>query len=423
MTAPLPEETQTRLLMIAVAAVVGAQVVLVFAKPINWDEFLHFSQVADLAEGRLHWRLQTLHARVFAYALAAPGDAIDQIRAARLGALAFSVATTAMVILLASRFADRRIAWLCGLAYIAGGYVFVHAFALRPDPAATAALMAALCLMAFGRLSAPRLVAAGVLIGLAGALTIKSVFFLPCFAGIAWMRAAETPDDRWPRLALIAIVPVVAMAAFAALIAWHGADATGGEGKTDGLARRIGAFVLEAPLQNVRYGLIQLVLTPLATVGVIASLAFLRRLDGSERVAVIGLLAPLATLLFFRNTFPYYFVFLYAPLCVAIAPGLAQLRGRIARAATIPAAVFGAVVLASAQTPSILSEQRALLNEVNRLFPETAGYVAHVPFAPRHGRVLPHFLSGPGLERYAARGAAVIAERVEAGDAAFALAD
>ncbi|MEL7465932.1 MAG: hypothetical protein AAFN79_17810 [Pseudomonadota bacterium] len=417
------EARSPRALMAAVAAVIAAQVVLVFKAPINWDEYLHFSQIVDLAEGRLQWGLQTLHARLLAWVLWVPGDAIAQIQAARLAALACSAATTGFVVLLAARFVDRWSAWLAGLAYIAGGYVFAHAFAVRPDPFATAALMGALCLLAIGRLSALRMAAAGILIGLAGAMTIKSVFFAPCFAGVALMRAMEAPDGPWRRLAIVAIAPLVAGLVFAATVTAHGADASGGENGAAGLSRRAAAFLADAPLLHARYAAIQFLLTPLVTFGVVATAMVWRRLSPAERFTVVGLLAPLATLLFYRNTFPYYFAFLYAPVCVAIAPSLALIGGRLWRAAAPLAAIAGAVVLLLAQKPIVLDGQRMLLGEINRLFGEEVAYLSHVPFAPRHERILPHFLSGPGLARYLEPSDPAIARRIEAGEVGFVLAD
>ena len=44
----------------AIAVVLVAQVYLVFAKSINWDEFLHLSQLHDLRGGRLVHAFQML---------------------------------------------------------------------------------------------------------------------------------------------------------------------------------------------------------------------------------------------------------------------------------------------------------------------------------------------------------------------------
>src|SRR3546814_15914199 len=73
------------------------------------------------------------------------------------------------------RFADRETALLCGLIYATGGYVFLHAFALRADMIAAALLMTALWLILCRPLRGREIALILLLVGLAFVSTIKAV--------------------------------------------------------------------------------------------------------------------------------------------------------------------------------------------------------------------------------------------------------
>ena len=219
-TAPLvvnptePKTANVALIAAGIALVVLGQIYLVFAKSINWDEFLHLSQIHDLRDGRLVWAFQVLHTRIFYWLPLVTSDVIQQVQIARLAMLGFELVTIAAIYGLARLFVSIEAALLTSLAYISGGYVFLHGFSLRPDPIFTALMMSALWLAATQRLRFPTALVISALIGISGAATIKSVLYLPCFAGIIWWRLADT-ENRRQALRTVAIIAVLAPLVFA----------------------------------------------------------------------------------------------------------------------------------------------------------------------------------------------------------------
>ena len=60
------------------AIVVAAHLYLAVARAINWDEFFHYSQLHVLAQGGWLQPLQTIHTRLFAWALDLPGGPVER---------------------------------------------------------------------------------------------------------------------------------------------------------------------------------------------------------------------------------------------------------------------------------------------------------------------------------------------------------
>lgn len=413
--------------MLAIYAFFGllivAQIVLVFEKSINWDEFYHYSMVHDLPKGRLTWDFQTLHIRLFLWVPFTTDDLISQIQIARLGMLCFEIVAIAMVVRLATEFVERKAALVTGIVYLAGGYTFTQGFSFRADPIATAILMAALYQFATNSFSICRLIFLGVLIGIAGLITIKSIFYAPCFIAFGILRLMGSGED-WRTTALrIAIIPVVSVATFVAVLQMHrlGLDVRQAAGSS--LESKISAFLGNGPGPRTVYIFAQMALAPVITAGVFVSLLTWKRLVRRDAIAFAGLLLPLLTLLFYRNTFPYYFVFLLAPVCVGISPSIELMLRRYGTWTALPVLAISPVSLLMVQQYDVIDRQRALINEVHRLFPQPTGYLAYAGFIADYPRILPHLISGVGLKGYYDRKIPVIAREIERGNVAFVLAD
>lgn len=406
-------------LMIAIGVSVLVQLWLVFVKGINWDEFLHFGHIYDLSEGRLTSALQTILTRLAAWTTMVTGGVIHQIQAARLFMLASEIGIILLVVALARQFAGRQAALLSGLVYVTGGFIFTQAFSYRPDPVSAALLMGSLYLFAQKGLSWKRALAIGFLIGLAGALTIKSVFYAPCFAGYAWLRLRE-PSQRTARELLpLALIPLSALIFFAVLIALHSTGIVRPENQAAGIAMRTDEFIGSGLFQKARYVVMQAWLAPLITLGLVILPFVARRRKKGEKILLVALTAPLLCLIFYRNTFPYFFTFLLPPICVAIVVVLEKL---IARYRLLPVALlslFGPAYLLANESYEVLGRQRATIAEVERLFPEPTGYLAYSSYVPHYPRQFGSLISGVALKLYWAGGEHPIADNIRAGHIAF----
>ncbi len=362
---------------LALLAVLALQVTLVLNRAINWDEFYHYSQIQKLAAGTLSEPLQTLYTRAFLWVTALPGSGIDHIITIRWFMLACEVATCAAIIGIGSRFASRPAAWLAALAYAGGGFVFQHATSFRFDGPAAALLMTAAWILLCRRLRPLTIIAIGLLAGTAAMLTIKTVLYAPVFAAIAWLRWNEGGRSARSTAQLVA-VGLASLGAFAAIYGLHAASLAGnagGQAKTMlGWAR---GEMFHFGLQPYwRHHLKGAAMAPLLTLLLLAMPWLIGRSTRtrSEKIMLAGLLSPLATLLFYHNTAPYFFVFMLAPVCAALAVGFDWALRRYSQA--VLAGVLGVFSLAvwAMEPPSPLAKQRQVLAAADTLFPDHPAY-------------------------------------------------
>ena len=394
--------TGRRFLYGALLIVLALQVELVFSKSVNWDEFFHFSQIHQHLLGRPAPWLQSPFVALFSWVPSLPGDNIAHIQLIRLLILPFEIVTIAAIIGTARRFASLETALLCGLLYATGGYVFLHAFALRADMIAAALLSLAMWISLYRPLRAREMTATLLLVALAFLSTIKAVLYAPVFLGIALFRI-KNPKARLALAVMAAAAPLVA-----ALLLW-GAPMLPAGG-VSGVLRDIGELGKDAGERMFSDGLFpqmwalqnQIMLAPLLAITVLlASIhACLPGRSGVERILLLSLLAPLATIAIYRNAYPYHFAFILPPAMVAVAAAIDPVLRRVGVVSPGMILLGGALLLSFVEDRSVLPRQRAVLAGIHVIFPEPVVYIDNSGMAGDFPRAINHFSSGWGIANY-----------------------
>jgi hypothetical protein len=371
--------------LLGIALTLALQTDLLFTRAINWDEFFYYYQVYGFATGgALSQPLQTLHVRLFGWILGVGNSAVDQIIAARCVMLLCEAVTAAAITGIAAKFTDRATGLLCALSYLSAGFVFQHGFAFRVDPMAAACLMSALWILCTARLDIARVALFGLLVAAGGLITIKVTLYAPVFAGLAWYRWNE--DERSIASAMrLAAAAVLACLFFSALYVLHSqgvssvaqASITG----TGGASRKILAdsaqemfslgpqpywqFIPSAVAKAVALTVF-IVLVPIALID--------SGRKAAEKIALVGMLMPLSTLVFYHNTAPYYYAFMLPPVATACCISVTALRSRFdMRLLSIVFAINSLMVWAT-DGPSRIDNQRRIIDAAHEIFPEPVGY-------------------------------------------------
>lgn len=386
----------------ALLIVLALQIELVFSKSINWDEFFHFSQIHQHLLGRPAPWLQSPFVPLFSWVPGLPGDNISHIQLIRLMILPFEVIAIAAIVGMARRFASFETALLCGLLYATGGYVFLHAFALRADMIAAALLAVAMWIGICRPLRAAEIAALLLLLALAFVSTIKAILYAPAFFGIALYRL----ENRKSRIALAVIVGAAALVG--ALLLWSAphlpvAGPTGwlrdiGELGNDAAGRMFGdGFFVQAWALHK-----QILFAPVLTAAILLAVAHACKPERSpmERTLLLMLLAPLATIAIYRNAFPYHFVFILPPAMVAIAPAIAPVVRRFGAAPLAAILLASALLLSFVEDRRVLPRQTAIISGIHTIFPEPVTYIDNSGMAGDFPRAINHFAGGWGLEKY-----------------------
>lgn len=362
---------------IVFALTLALQTELVFNRPVNWDEFFHLTEGHAFAQGRLSEVLQVLYARAFGWLAWLPLDAVDQIRLARVFMQACNLFTVVAICAMAARFVPPAPALLAGLAYYTGGYILQHGFSYRADPIAAALLMGALWILLASRLRAPALAGAAILCGLAVLSTIKVIFYAPAFAGICWLRLAQADDRRavGVRLAAFVLGSLACSALFVGLTMLTLPEGFAAAGKT---LHTSGTMMFnEGLFPRWPYVFMALAFAPVLGLAVLAAPAALVQADAGRAVKLVmaSMMLPLLSLAFYRNSFPYYYVFIMPPAVVGAAWSFQQLAHQFPLRLITLALAANALLISLATPREIMPVQRQVIAAVHEIFPQPVAYI------------------------------------------------
>ncbi|WP_375205758.1 hypothetical protein [Hyphococcus sp.] len=408
------------LIIFASAAIILAgQAYAALHKGINWDEFFHYDLIRRMAAGTLTSTLQTFFTHFFQWLPLLPGDVTDHIRTARIVMLACTAGAALALFGVARCFASDKAAAVAALAYLSGGFVVSHSAALRYDPMAALLLMGALWLLASRPLRAPSIIAFGALVGLAAMITIKVVIYAPVFAGVAWMRWRESKNKGLFMRRLVASA-LAGLAVFACLYAWHSTFVAvapvSADVQTVESAGRVMFSEGFIPQRNAL--VIQIIRAPHVLLLVFFTFWLLPKasLSSARKVALLGMLAPLVSVLIYRNSYPYFYVFLLPPLLAATTPIMDVALKRSGMAILAGLMVVVSVMISFSEASSgyrILQGQKRTIAAAHALFPEPVSYFDFAGMLGDYDRALNFMRSGWGLKNYRRRGIARFAKEME----------
>lgn len=386
----LPAKVEAAIAGFVALAIAALQFPLVWSRAINWDEFFHYSQITRFRNGTLTAPLQTFYVRAFNWIWDLPGNSVDHIVAARFVMFGFELLTALAIAGIAARFFDRTTAVLCAAAYLGAGFVFQHGTSFRADPVIAGLLMSSLWLILATGLRPWAIALAGALLGTAALYSIKVILYAPAFAGIAWLAWNEAGRSRAFALRLV-VMGVVALAVLGALYWWHSSTLHGQVGQAAGRTMSSSAenmFFLGLP-PYWRFMVKQVAIAPVFAFMLVIAIGLLVRTQrpAAERLALAGLIAPLAVLGFYHNTSAYFYVFLLAPVSVGVGLGIAFLKDRVGIIAPAAALLINTGMLWVREDSAPIREQRMLVDTANRIFPQGVAYFDFCGFLGRFEKV------------------------------------
>ena len=415
----------------AIGLLIILQLCLVFIRQINWDEFYFLSRIYEYQSGTLTAPLQTFYVHLFGWVPRLADNEIDQIVYARLVMLAFHIGTLSLIYYAARHFVSRNAALLGVLSYTACVYVFLHAAAFRADPVATFLLMSSITILLVSRLTWFHVLAAGAAVAIAGLMTIKSIIYVPIIFAVAILRLLEKKDRR-SLLSALSVGVTASFVIFAVLYFMQVRGLVTSE-HTDIFKSASASFekVFGASVffPGRRYFVTALAVSPLtfAAIGVAIVLCMRQAIVGKAGTRFRGLVLlifafPLATLFFYRNSFPYYYVFALAPAGVLSAIAFDRI-GWVITKLLCAIALTGLAVFQFGQGLSPgQSIQRTTLNTIHAIFPKPVAYIDRCSMVSSFPKV-GFFMSTWGMEGYRAAGHHALLDAITRGGPQFVVAN
>jgi hypothetical protein len=391
---------------------------------ISWDEFLFLSRVWLYASGGLERGLQTFHVHIFHFLTWFDWSEDRQILFARVVLFLASLGSLYALWRVARSFLGRTASFCAVLCMGSHTAFFLHGSSFRADPICLFLVLSTLALL----LSGParwRLALSAVLFALSCVVSIKTLFYLPTVLWCVWQ-----PEGSWRRacafaggvLTCVAALFLVHHFAIQSALPETGpaSAAAGGQGDIVGVAlaaaRKV--FLDRESFQNwnwVKKDFRQnLPIYLLAGLGIFGAFYHARGrvLAGrSMRLAGAALFfaAPLLSLLIYRNTYPYYFVFLLLPLSFLAAFAVQRFvltRPRVLAPLLVFVALHPATQLWSAYQDRYSSQAR-YLDAVREAFPGPVPYVDRCGMVSSY-RSVGFFMSSWGIDAYRAAGASTL---------------
>lgn len=415
---------------------------LVFRLNINWDEFYFLSLVHDHLRGTLTSPFQTFHVHLFAWLPAVFGDEIAQILAARAVMATLVIVDAFLLFGIGRLFLSRTGALFGLLAYLSFGYVVGHGVSFRVDPVLTTLMLVSFYAVLRWPGNALGAVVAGVAGALATIVSIKTAFHLTTI-GVVYLCLIFAADVRRPVAAAAAMFILAFAGALATLFAVHrlslAALPTAGIGDFLGgsAIKMLTGQDLKRPLLYLAADYVRsLPLWALLLGGIVIArrdAAQARGRERAEKLIPLALCLPVLTLLFYRNSFPYYYAVALAPGALLIGLAYDRLHAwsatfleawrRCAMTAALVATLAAMLLLGYDRYMSDqMSTQRQVIGVVHAAFPEPVPYLdgyAMLGSFPWAG----FFMSSWGMQNYHAAGKAVLAERAAGTAPVLVIAD
>ena len=360
------------------------QLWLQFVQQINWDEFYYLSQIYEYQRGTLTRPLQTLHVHLFGWLANTFSNEVIEVRAARVVMWVLEMGTLGLIYWIARGFFSRFASALAVFAYISAGFVLLHGTSFRTDPIAVFLVMTALALIIRSPLRTAELLVVSLTLSIAFLVTVKVAFFAPALAGAGLWRVSASHRP----LKLLAKLTATALGALliAAILYQLHSNAIGGATLSATRSTMHGAYqstLLSAGLfPTGAFVLNGVIAAPIQTLlfccGFVAAVAALFQKNRDRRNVVLFLLlaSPLASLLVYRNAYPYFMAFIFPPAMVLVALAIDRVKFTpLVKMALAPLMMATFAHTLVKRLPYGQDDQSRVLETVHRMFPQGVSYI------------------------------------------------
>ena len=397
-----------------VAAIIARLVVLTNYQ-INWDEFFFLSKVHQFLHNDLAKVMQSFHVHFFTWLPFISENEADQIIVARGVMACLQFATAVCLFRISKRFLSNPAAWFVVLSYFSFSNVIRHGASFRADPIATFLLIASIDLTLNSTMVASSILA-GILIGLAGIITIKSALYVPTIGSLLLVLIIFS-DNRRVVFTKSLVMISSALAAFVLFYLYHKsslavepiqqavASIDHGYNKTINFTQifpKVGYF--RSSLKSDFVYWIAIGFGLFITAKSIKDTTFM---DRATALIIIAMVFPLITILFYRNAYPYYYTFIMASTSILCGvawdampwqkqPNIAKLFVVFSLFSIVVRIITYGYILPYTKN---LNHQKNILSVIHKVFPEPVPYIDRCSMVSSYPKV-GMFMSTWGLENY-----------------------
>lgn len=391
---------------------------LIFKIAINQDEFAYLSRIYSFSRGSLTQQFQTFHVHFFKWIFNFSKNEAIQIIFARSAMYLFFLGTCLLTYLIGRQFLNRSGALFAVICFLSFSYVIVNGSSFRSDTISAFFSLLSTYLIISKTQSRISIIIAGLAFAVSLMVTIKSVFHLISI-GIIFICILIVAQNKLDVVKKIICFFITLATGCFLFYHFHASTLlTTNLGEPNHYLGRVSSKVIITNelfpgwkfLKLTIY--LDLFIWILFVAGIILvtfTIIHTARNEVTNRLILLAFLFPIFSLIFYRNAFPYFYVFILSPaiiFCGVVSHEIIE----VLKKTTSVLPPFFLIVLTLivflnflrfylVYSPNRNVEQVELLEHVHEIFPEPVSYIdgcSMVASYPNAG----FFMSSWGMENY-----------------------
>ena len=439
------EHIINRILILLILVFAVVYIFLIFRTNINWDEFSFLSRIYNYQNGRPVGTLQSFYVHLFGWLTNIKGWEIEQIISARFIQLIILFSCMGLLYAISRRFFSVTEALLTVFLVLSYTDIIRHGFSFRYDPICLFFFLLSLYLMLKGKIISA--VFAGLFLSLSFLTSIKTILYLPTIVAL-FVISIHSSKNRKQTIKIYLIFAFCSICWLSILYLWHSymlsntvlklrlpqnlmkveasISAAGSKVLWTGKFFPRSTFIFRSFLENS--GTWFVIIS-----GFFLSIIHLFSSQDRKRYSmVLSFILPLSSLLFYRNAFSYFFVFIIPPALIisGVYFELSKYYKKQGHTNFAIILVLAPVIIATVNSAKLINyrlkdhiqSQRELITLIHKIFPEP------VPYIDRNGMIasfpsVGFFMSTWGIEDYRKKNIPIMRSILEKQQPKFLIAD
>lgn len=387
-----------------------SKVYLALNYEINWDEFYYLSFVYKyLNNDELNF-FQTFHVHLFSWLKFLTSNEVVQIEYARILMIFFQVLTCFFIFLTARQFFSDKVSILSIITFQTFSYVINHGSSFRTDPNAELFLAITTYCLLKKEINVKDIILTSIFISLAALITTKSILYVPTYFFILFIRTFFIKD-----LPIYKVCFLICFSTFFLLIlSFYHYYSIGHNDFTESVNLMGGAadktLVKSSFFPGYPYFIYSVIHNPLhwcIALLSIKKLIFNVDLTVNKKLVFLSLSLPMLSILFYRNSFPYFYPFFLAPFSILFCFFWQDVfKSKNKKMNNLLIASFMVVFLFNIYYFSYIKVreqkndyQKEILNVIHEVFPKKVSYIDRCSMVSSY-RKTGFFMSSWGIEDY-----------------------
>jgi hypothetical protein len=406
---------------------------LIFKIKIGWDEFHYLSNVHTYLRSELTDIFQKFHVHFFSWLPAISNNEVFQVIAARICLFFLLTGTCICIYLIAKQILNRSGALFSVLCYLSLSNIIFHGASFRPDSICSFLFVFSLYHIIKKHRTAASFILSAIAMALSIMISIKAQFHLLAIGGVFVCLLLLSDNKKQTAVQIlcfaVSFVIILFLLYFYHLSSLAEQPATGASEYLSRAGSKV--IMLNKLFPGLPFFFFSvyenLIIWITFLIGIIViSWNGIRhkkwRYHGTPVFLLFPFLIPLLTLLFYRNAYPYYYVFIMAPaiiFCGVIMHHIAE-DYKAAKTASylFIAGIFSIGIFSnflfhySKVSAEQLTAQKEIIRTVHQIFPEPVPYLdgcSVISSFPKVG----FFMSTWGMENYLQAGRPIMRRLLE----------